>query len=160
MASPAWLRQLPAPITHPRALAGLPCITLGYGDFQNQLRWEPLSQAEAPSTTPAPPSAAGTSPTAAPATDRTLLELAVHTPITVASSTGIVTLALQHQGVGIAADFAAEQALAEGRLVQLLPDWQLGGSYTERTAYALYPPTRHLPLKVRALIDHLVQAEA
>ena len=160
VASPAWLQQLPAPITHPRALAGLPCITLGYGDFQNQLRWEPVAQAKAPSAAPAPPSAAGTSPTAAPATDRTPLELAVHTPITVASSTGIVTLALQHQGVGIAADFAAEQALAEGRLVQLLPDWQLGGSYTERTAYALYSPTRHLPLKVRALIDHLVQAAA
>ncbi|WP_218243953.1 LysR family transcriptional regulator [Comamonas fluminis] len=136
VASPAWLQQLPSPLTHPRDLADLPCITLGYGDFQNQLRWEPVA-----AHNPAP------------------VELAVHTPITVASSTGIVTLALQHQGVGIAADFAAEQALADGRLVQLLPGWQLCGGYAERTAYALYPPTRHLPLKVRALIDHLVQGE-
>lgn len=160
VASPTWLRQLPAPITHPHALADLPCITLGYGDFQNLLRWEPLPQAAAPSTAAAPPSPAGNTPTANPAADHAPLELTVHTPITVASSTGIVTLALQHQGVGIAADFAAEQALAEGRLVQLLPGWQLCGSYAARTAYALYSPTRHLPLKVRALIDHLVQAAA
>jgi DNA-binding transcriptional LysR family regulator len=44
--------------------------------------------------------------------------------------------------------------------VQLFPDWQLAGPYAPRTAYALYPPTRHLPLKVRALIDHLVKGES
>ncbi|MEG0050191.1 MAG: LysR substrate-binding domain-containing protein, partial [Clostridia bacterium] len=153
-------------ITHPRDLAGLPCITLGYGDFQNQLRWEPVAIAgagrgmgpgSAPGGNASVPDSPPDSPAPAiPAADRTPLELSVHTPITVASSTGIVTLALQHQGVGIAADFAAEAALADGRLVQLLPGWQLGGSYAERTAYALYPPTRHLALKVRALIDHLV----
>ncbi|MEG2999301.1 MAG: LysR family transcriptional regulator [Comamonas sp.] len=166
VASPAWLQQLPTPITHPRDLAGLPCITLGYGDFQNQLRWEPVAIAgagrgmgpgSAPGGNASVPDSPPDSPAPAiPAADRTPLELSVHTPITVASSTGIVTLALQHQGVGIAADFAAEAALADGRLVQLLPGWQLGGSYAERTAYALYPPTRHLALKVRALIDHLV----
>ena len=48
--------------------------------------------------------------------------------------------------------------LSSGALVQVLPDWLLTGNYAPRTAYALYMPSRHLPLKVRALIDHLVEA--
>jgi DNA-binding transcriptional LysR family regulator len=139
VASPAWLQQLPAPITHPRALAGLPCITLGYGDFQNQLRWEPLRRPK-----PHPPHLPRHRLRATPR-PRTLRR-----PRTAgADRTHPDHRGQQHRhrhpgaaapGVGIAADFAAEQALAEGRLVQLLPDWQLGGSYTERTAYALYSP--------------------
>ena len=74
------------------------------------------------------------------------------------SSTGIINLALQHQGIGLVADFAAQAVLSSGALVQVLPDWQLTGNYAPRTAYALYMPSRHLPLKVRALIDHLVDA--
>lgn len=136
VASPEWLRQLPRPLTQPAALADLPCITLGYGEFQNLLRWEPVN-----TILPHPPAAQ---------------ELRVHAPLSISNSVGILALALQQQGVGIVADFAARDALAQGRLVQLFPDWQLGGGYAERTAYALYPPTRHLPLKVRALIDHLV----
>jgi DNA-binding transcriptional LysR family regulator len=56
------------------------------------------------------------------------------------------------------ADFAAQAVLHSGALIQVLPDWQLTGNYAPRTAYALYMPSRHLPLKVRALIDHLVEA--
>jgi DNA-binding transcriptional LysR family regulator len=71
---------------------------------------------------------------------------------------GIINLALQHQGIGLVADFAAQAVLHSGALIQVLPDWQLTGNYAPRTAYALYMPSRHLPLKVRALIDHLVEA--
>ncbi|MDR0215732.1 MAG: LysR family transcriptional regulator [Comamonas sp.] len=144
MASPAWLRQLPGPLTQPAALADLPCITLGYGEFQNQLRWEPVA------TTPPGKVTEGTQ---APQ------ELRVHAPLSISNSVGILALALQQQGVGIVADFAALEALEQGRLVQLFPDWQLAGPYAPRTAYALYPPSRHLPLKVRAFIDHLVRGE-
>ena len=67
-------------------------------------------------------------------------------------------MALQHQGIGLVADFAAQAALDSGALVPVLPDWRLTGNYAPRTAYALYMPSRHVPLKVRALIDHLVEA--
>jgi DNA-binding transcriptional LysR family regulator len=63
-------------------------------------------------------------------------------------------------GVGIVPDFIAADALAAGTLVRLFPEWRLGGGYTERTVHAVYPPTRHLPKKVRALIDHLLEANA
>ncbi|WP_370679238.1 LysR family transcriptional regulator [Comamonas sp. GB3 AK4-5] len=140
VASPECLRLLPAPLEHPGDLANQPCITLGYGEFQNQLCWEPQD-------------AAGQ------AMPQTPVELRVHAPLSISSSVGILALALRHQGVGIVVDFAAREALTQGRLVQLFPGWQLAGPYATRTAYALYPPTRHLPLKVRALIDHLARGD-
>ena len=141
VASPRYLHELPQLPTHPQALGpahGVRCITLGYGEFQNRLQW-----ARSPSG----------SDTAAEQ-----VEVAVYTPLCVDSSTALVHLALQHQGIGLVADFAARAALDSGALVQVLPDWELTGHYAPRTAYALYMPSRHLPLKVRALIDHLVEA--
>ena len=43
--------------------------------------------------------------------------------------------------------------LASGRLLQVLPDWQLpsGG------IYAVFPPARFRPAKVRALVDCLLE---
>lgn len=58
-------------------------------------------------------------------------------------------------GVGLLPDFSAAQALAQGRVQRLLPEWTFCGPYADRKAYAVYLPTRHLPQKVRAFIDHL-----
>jgi DNA-binding transcriptional LysR family regulator len=113
------------------------CITLGYGDFQSRLQW-----VHGQDRSPAP----------------AVTEVAVHSPLSMDSSTGIINLALQHQGIGLVADLPPRPCCSSGALVQVLPDWQLTGNYAPRTAYALYMPSRHLPLKVRALIDHLVEA--
>lgn len=142
VASPTYLQGLRKQPDHPADLnptQGVECITLGYGEFQQQLQW-----VRDPSVTAQPT-----------ATD--VVEVAIHTPITIGSSTGIIHLALQHQGIGLVADFAARAALQSGALVQVLPQWRLTGNYAPRTAYALYAPSRHLPLKIRALIDHLVE---
>jgi DNA-binding transcriptional LysR family regulator len=140
VASPAYLQGLPKPPGHPLELGrqhGVACITLGYGDFQSRLQWlHGQDRSPEPAVT----------------------EVAVHAPLSMDSSTGIINLALQHQGIGLVADFAAQAVLHSGALIQVLPDWQLTGNYAPRTAYALYMPSRHLPLKVRALIDHLVEA--
>ncbi len=63
------------------------------------------------------------------------------------------------QGLGIAQlpDFAARDALRSGALQQVLRDWDLEASYAG-TAYLLFPPNRHLPPKVRVLVDFLVEA--
>jgi len=57
-------------------------------------------------------------------------------------------------GLGIAYEpgFLVAEALAAGRLVRLLPDVP---TY-EGAFYGLYPHRRHLPAKVRLLLDHLV----
>lgn len=141
VASPRYLQALGHELDHPQALSvqhGVACITLGYGEFQNHLQWGRI-----PHNVNTPVE-----------TDK----VTVHTPVCVDSSTAIIHLALQHQGIGLVADFAAQAALDSGTLVPVLPDWQLTGHYAPRTAYALYMPSRHLPLKVRALIDHLVEA--
>lgn len=146
VASPQYLQSLGAPLEHPDQLEALArqhrvqCISLGYGDFQNLLQWLP------PNADPSTEAAAAPIVTELPA------------PLSVASSTGITVLALQHQGIGLVADFAAQAALDKGSLVRVLPGWRLTGGYAPRIAYALYMPSRHVPLKVRALIDHLVEA--
>lgn len=137
VASPAYLQGLRKQPDHPADLGpsqGVECITLGYGDFQKQLQW-----VRSPDTAD-------------------VVDVAIHTPLSIGSSTGIISLALQHQGIGLVADFSARAALQSGALVQVLPNWSLSGNYAPRTAYAVYAPSRHLPLKVRALIDHLIEA--
>lgn len=52
--------------------------------------------------------------------------------------------------------FIVADALASGQLVNALPN----ARPVDDTIYALYPHTRHVPQKVRAIIDHLVQALA
>lgn len=56
-------------------------------------------------------------------------------------------------GVGCAVlpDYMVREELADGRLVALLPGWQLPGA----GIYAVYPAARYLPVKVRAFIDFL-----
>jgi DNA-binding transcriptional LysR family regulator len=60
-------------------------------------------------------------------------------------------LALIQQGAGISTleEMSALAAVKAGKLVQLLPGWSLptGG------LYAVLPPGRHVPAKVRAFID-------
>ncbi|HSC85568.1 MAG TPA: LysR family transcriptional regulator [Pseudomonas sp.] len=62
--------------------------------------------------------------------------------------------ALQHLGIACLPHFTAAQALASGELQQVLADWRYSGSY-QGTAWLLYHPNRHLPPKLRVLIDHL-----
>ena len=58
-------------------------------------------------------------------------------------------------GLGIASFdcFIVQDALADGRLVPVLADWRLAA----RGLYAVYPQSRYLAPKVRALLD-FVQA--
>lgn len=57
-------------------------------------------------------------------------------------------------GVVLVPSFVASDALEAGRLKRLLPTWE------DETfgVYAIYPPARHLALKVRALVDFLIAA--
>ncbi len=58
-------------------------------------------------------------------------------------------------GLGIARSpqYVVEQALKDGRLEHLLPEFTTEGF----GLYALYPPNRHLTARVRSLIDHLAR---
>jgi DNA-binding transcriptional LysR family regulator len=75
----------------------------------------------------------------------------------VLSSTQIeLLLAAALAGLGLAGlpSFVAEQALREGRLLRVLPDW-LG---TTLTLYAAMPTRKQVPVRTRAFVDFLVSA--
>ncbi|MBJ2143506.1 LysR family transcriptional regulator [Delftia acidovorans] len=135
VATPGYLARH-ARITEPGQLLAHPFISLGYGQFQNEVELRPLHPAAAPAT-----------------------RLLVNTPITIASSLGIIHALQQGPGIGVVADFAAQAALQAGQLAHVLPGWALCGKYAPRVVHAVYAPTRHVPLKLRALIDYLVEVE-
>nr|WP_221208176.1 LysR family transcriptional regulator [Pseudoduganella violacea] len=56
-------------------------------------------------------------------------------------------------GIGTLPSFVARPLLDEGRLHTVLPGYSLAA----RTAYAVYPSNRHLPRKVRVLLDFLAE---
>lgn len=65
-------------------------------------------------------------------------------------------VALVKNGAGLAQVYRStvEDLLADGSLVELLP--QHGG--TARPFFLLYPHARHLPLRVRVVVDFLIEA--
>jgi DNA-binding transcriptional LysR family regulator len=61
--------------------------------------------------------------------------------------------AIKGRGVALLPTFIAGTALHDGRLVSFLSAYKA----PPLTLYAIYPPTRHLSVKVRLLIDFLVE---
>ena len=62
-------------------------------------------------------------------------------------------LAESNHGITYLPSFIVWQSLATKKLVPVLAEYKIESMY----AYAVYPPNRHLPLKVRSLIDFLVE---
>jgi len=70
----------------------------------------------------------------------------------VADSAAVLqAFAVHGHGVAVLPQWLVNDDLETGRLVRLLPDHR----FDPQGVYAMYPDTRHLPLKVRAFIDFL-----
>jgi DNA-binding transcriptional LysR family regulator len=65
--------------------------------------------------------------------------------------------ALANIGITVLPHFTAAQALANGRLCEVLPQWRYTGSY-QGAAWLLWRQNQHLPPKQRVLIDYLSEA--
>lgn len=77
-----------------------------------------------------------------------------------ANHTGVrLDAVLQHIGIGSLPYFTARQALEEGVVVQVLPEWNFIASY-HGGVWLLQTPTRYLPPKLRVFIDFLVERMA
>lgn len=63
----------------------------------------------------------------------------------------LVAAAVAGQGIVLETDFHVGRALADGRLVRVLPQLRGGGG----DIWAVYPSRRHLSAKVRLFVDHL-----
>ena len=57
-------------------------------------------------------------------------------------------------GIALLPDFSAREALADGRLVEVLGGWRSTGAFGEHL-YALRPYGPHVPRAVHALVNHL-----
>jgi len=67
------------------------------------------------------------------------------------SGEALMAFAIGGNGVCFLPDFICGQALSEGLLVEILPDYV--GQYI--AIQAVFPPNRHMPARVRRLIDFL-----
>ncbi len=67
--------------------------------------------------------------------------------------------ALTGLGIALLPDFSAQTALQQGKLVQVLPDWQPVGAFAEQL-YAIRPYSPHVPRAVTAFVDYLRKALA
>jgi DNA-binding transcriptional LysR family regulator len=61
--------------------------------------------------------------------------------------------AISGRGIALLPTFIAGEALRKGLLRSFLDDYKA----PPLTLYAIYPPTRHLAVKVRLFIDFLVE---
>ncbi|CAH2603554.1 LysR family transcriptional regulator [Rhodovastum atsumiense] len=80
------------------------------------------------------------------------VELRLSGSITANSGEALLAAALAGHGIVIEPTFIVGEALREGRLVRLLPDWR----FEELALHAVYPSARHLSPKVRSFVDFLV----
>jgi len=67
--------------------------------------------------------------------------------------------ALTGLGIALLPDFSAQAALQQGKLVQVLSDWQPVGAFAEQL-YAIRPYSPHVPRAVTAFVDYLRKALA
>jgi DNA-binding transcriptional LysR family regulator len=72
------------------------------------------------------------------------------------NSLALVEAVMAGQGLALVPRFLAAEALADGRLVECLPDWQPD----THTLHVLYPAHREHSARVRALADHLIESFA
>ena len=80
--------------------------------------------------------------------------VAVRGPFSANNSEVLRKAACAGLGIALLPDFSAREALADGRLVEVLGGWRSTGAFGEHL-YALRPYGPHVPRAVHALVNHL-----
>ena len=83
------------------------------------------------------------------ATETVTMAAAMHINVTL----GVHQATLAGAGLAVLPDFLAADDLAAGRLLHVLPEWQL----PQGDIHAVFPASRYRPAKVRAFVDLLVE---
>lgn len=122
-ASPSFVQEHGVP-RHPKDLSALNCLALAHGRWRNQ--WEFRKGKE---------------------------RIAVAVSGRLRAGGGVLLVRAAEQGLGVVAEPEplVFESLREGRLVQILPDWEV----PPLGLYAVYPQRRHLPAKVQRFIELL-----
>jgi DNA-binding transcriptional LysR family regulator len=79
----------------------------------------------------------------------------VHGEVTLSPAGSLREAALAGMGPALLPDWLVDDDVAAGRLVRLLPEWDVAATSFETAAWIVYPSRSFLPAKVRAMIDFL-----
>jgi DNA-binding transcriptional LysR family regulator len=126
IASPGYVEAHGAP-QRPEELTAHRCLHLGFGAFG-----------------PAWPFQRG---------DETIA-VTVSGRYSIGNSLALATAVAGGAGIGLVPEFSAAQGLADGTLVRVLPEWDLGETY-QRSAYLIYAAGPHVAPKIRAVLDFM-----
>jgi DNA-binding transcriptional LysR family regulator len=83
------------------------------------------------------------------------VEVAIGGAFRANDSEALLDAALAGLGPALLPTWLAYEALADGRLIHLLPDWRAGFALGERAIWGVYPPKKILSPKVRVFLDYL-----
>ncbi|MFV2093821.1 MAG: LysR substrate-binding domain-containing protein [Hyphomicrobiales bacterium] len=127
-ASPGYIAAQ-GPVENPEQLTDRRCLRFDLPDFRTHWRFR---KGDAPS-----------------------FELPVDGDILISSAIALRDAALFGLGPALLAEWMIRRDLAEGRLIDLLPDYIAGPATPETAVWLLYPSRTFLPNKVRVMIDFL-----
>ena len=136
-ASPRFLRG--KRLSHPEQLVDLPCLPFGVSQPGKPMTWGFATRAGARTSRH----------------EGQVCTVAVSGPVLVNSSDVVRDLLLADMGLGLLPRFVVADDLATGRLREALPAWAPQGAFGAQ-AWALWPPQRVVPPKLRAMVDFLV----
>lgn len=132
VASPAWLSRHGRP-RHPADLAQHGCAVFPMAGFRT--RWRFRSRA------------AGA--------DGAEFDVPVQAALAISSALALRQSALDGLAPSLLANWLVDDALADGRLVDLFPEFDATATDFQTAAWILYPSRAYLPSKVRAFVSHL-----
>ena len=84
-------------------------------------------------------------------------EVPVEGDVTILSAQALHACALAGMGPVLLASWLIDEDIAQGRLVDLFPDYRVTATDFDTAVWLLYPSRAHLPNKVRVMIDFLKQ---
>lgn len=117
------------PISDPRQLSEIACLRFPFIGFRNQ--WTFRSRAGEVAQVP------------------------IKGTVTATNALALLRLAIDGQGPVLLADWTVDDAIAEGKLVDLFPDHTVTATDFDTGVWLVYPSGAHLPSKVRVFIDYL-----
>jgi DNA-binding transcriptional LysR family regulator len=86
-----------------------------------------------------------------------IAEIPVHGDVTMLSALALRDCALAGMGPVLLANWLIDADIAQGRLIDLYPEYRVSVSDFDTAVWLLYPSRAHLPNKVRVMIDFLKQ---
>jgi DNA-binding transcriptional LysR family regulator len=135
VASPAYVARH-GKLKHPKDLTGRDCAVFPMAGFRTQWRFrqKPRSKNAQPGD---------------------VFEIPIQGGIAISSALALRQAAMDGLAPSLLAQWLVDDALADGRLIDLFPGFEATATDFQTAAWILYPSRAYLPLKVRAFTEHL-----